>query len=139
MMAISQPEPFIPYCPWPFPSGRARCGSLNKKVFTMEPISKAKTTTRVVPVKPTTMAEFWPADGRKEVKKNDGLYLKYRDETIGPFPNRTEASWYDGQIQEIISGWIDKSRFAGRIFPFGDVWYVERWEHTTTDLSCLWM
>jgi hypothetical protein len=75
------------------------------------------------------MAEFWPADGRKEVNKKDGLWLRYRDETIGPFPNRTEASWYDGQIQEITSGWIDKSRFAGRIFPFGDVWYVERWEH----------
>lgn len=81
-----------------------------------------------VPKKPTDMAAFWPADGRKEVKKTDGVYIQYRDIQIGPFPNRTEASWYDGQLQEVIMGWIDKSRFAGRIFPFGDVWYVERWE-----------
>jgi len=80
-----------------------------------------------VPAKPTEMVAFWPSDGRKEVKKKDGLWLQYRDILIGPFPNRTEASWYDGQLQEVIMGWIDKSRFAGRIFPFGDVWYVERW------------
>jgi len=94
----------------------------------MEPISRSVTMTRTVPKKPTDMAAFWPEDGRKEVNRQDGLWLRYRDVTIGPFPNRTEASWYDGQIQEIISGWIDKSRFAGRIFPFGDVWYVERWD-----------
>jgi hypothetical protein len=81
-----------------------------------------------VPKKPTDMAAFWPADGRKEVKKTDGIYIQYRDIQIGPFPGRTEASWYDGQVQDVIMGWIDKSRFAGRIFPFGDAWYIERWE-----------
>lgn len=84
-----------------------------------------------VPKKPESMEEFWPTDGKKEVNKKDGVWLQYRDILIGPFPNRTEAGWYDGQLQEIISGWIDKSRFAGRIFPINPVdnqWYVERWE-----------
>lgn len=81
-----------------------------------------------VPAKPTDMAAFWPKDGRKEYTNKDGVWIQYRDITIGPFPNRTEASWYDGQVQEIVMGWIGKDRFAGRLFPFGDVWYVERWE-----------
>lgn len=94
-----------------------------------------------VPKKPTDMAAFWPADGRKEINKRDGVYIQYRDIQIGPFPNRTEASWYDGQLQEIIAGWIDKSRFVGRIFPFGDAWYVERWETNDgpfTSLAVAW-
>lgn len=84
---------------------------------------------RTSPKKPETMAEFWPADGRKEFSTKDGFWLRYRDLQIGPFPNRKEAHWYDGQVQEIIMGWMPKEYFAGRIFKFGDAWYVERWEH----------
>jgi len=81
-----------------------------------------------VPAKPTDMAAFWPVSGRKEVTTKDGVSIQYRDITVGPFPNRTEASWYDGQVQDVIMGWNRKELFAGRIFPFGDVWYIERWE-----------
>ena len=84
--------------------------------------------TRDVPKKPTDMAAMWSTDGKTEYPNKDGVWLRYRDVTIGPFPNRTEASWYDGQVQDVIHGWNQKEFFAGRIFPFGDAWYVERWE-----------
>jgi hypothetical protein len=74
------------------------------------------------------MEEFWPADGRKEILKKDGVYIQYHGFRVGPFPNRNEASWYDGQVQEIIMGWIPKEYFAGRIFSTLDAWYVERWD-----------
>lgn len=78
-----------------------------------------------VPKKPTTPDEMWPS---KMSEKSDGLYIQYRDVTVGPFPDKNELGRYDSQIQEIARGEKEKSLFAGRIIKFGDAYYIERWD-----------
>lgn len=84
--------------------------------------------TLTVPAKPTEMAAMWPTNGRRDISNKDGFWIQYRDIKIGPFRNKTEASWYDGMVQDVIQGWNRKELFAGRAFQFGDAYYVERWE-----------
>lgn len=87
----------------------------------------------VIPKRPEDTAAMWKENGRGLLNKKDGFWLEYRDVTIGPFPNKSEASWYDGQVQDICLEVKDKKLFAGRVVNDGDdligpSWYVERWE-----------
>ena len=81
--------------------------------------------TREVPKKPVTAAEMWPS---KAFEKSDGLYLQYRDVTVGPFADMGELKRYDDQVQAISRGERSPETFVGRVTQFGDAYYVELWD-----------
>ena len=86
-----------------------------------------------IPKRPEDMAAMWPTSGRVEIMKTEGYFLVFRDVTIGPFPNRTEAHWYHGMLQDVIMGWNDKELFVGRIMAHKDdefdiSYFIERWD-----------
>jgi len=78
-----------------------------------------------VPKKPITPDEMWPS---KAFEKSDGLYLQYRDVTVGPFSDMGELKQYDDQVQAISRGERSPETFVGRVTQHGDAYYVELWD-----------
>jgi hypothetical protein len=78
-----------------------------------------------VPKKPITAAEMWPS---KAFEKSDGLYLQYRDVTVGPFSDMGELKAYDDQVQAISRGERSPDTFVGRVTQYRNAYYVELWD-----------